>query len=227
MTRTCGLAGVVVLLATLPAWTADGKYAVKTMASPAPKEVKEPLAKLLSDQGVQFSNAKGETIAEVWFRKEVPAKATAAQIKNGLTYREVDETTFLGAVRFDQQVTDYRGQKIKPGAYTMRLGYILMDGDHMGVSPYGEFVLLTPAERDESPDPLKDIKALVQMSKRSTGTSHPGVFMLFPNPKPEDAPKAQDKGTGHWVLFAKGQAAVDGQKAPLGLGLVLIGRAAE
>lgn len=227
MTRTCGLAGVALLLVALPAWTADAKYAIKTMSSPAPKELKEPLAKLLNEQAVQLSNAKGEAIAEVWLRKDVPAKATPAQLKNGLTYREVDETTFLGVIRFDQQVTDYRGQKIKPGAYTMRLGYILMDGDHMGVAPYGEFVLLTPADKDENPGPLKDVKALVQMSKRATGTSHPGVFMLFPNPKPEEAPKFQDKGNGHWVLFVKEQAAIDGQKAPLGLGLVLVGQAAE
>lgn len=227
MTRTCGLAGMVVFLAAFPLLAADAKYTIKTVPEPAPKELKEPFIKLLSDQAVQFSNAKGEAIADIWLRKEVPAKATAEQIKNGLTYREVDETTVLGVIRFQQQVTDYRGQKIKPGAYTMRLGYIKMDGDHMGVAPYTEFILLVPAEKDDKPDPLKDAKALHDLGKRSTGTSHPSVFMLFPNLKPEDAPKLQDKGNNHWVLFAKAEAVVDGKKAPLGIGVTLIGQAAE
>src|SRR5205807_6737297 len=103
---------------------------------------KEPIAKLLTDRSIQLLDQKGTPLCELWFRKEVPAKATPEQIKNGLTYRELDETTLLGAIRIDQLMTDYRKQKIKPGVYTLRLGFQPMDGDHMGTAPYNELGLV-------------------------------------------------------------------------------------
>src|SRR6202011_5762709 len=98
-------------------------------------------------------------ICEVWFRKELPVKATAEQLKNGLTYREVEESTVFGTIRYEQEASDYRKQKIKPGVYTMRLGFQPMDGDHMGTAPYGEFCLLVAAKADEKPD-VMDAKEL-------------------------------------------------------------------
>src|SRR5262245_12376193 len=97
---------------------AEAKHTIKVADAPAPKELKEPLRKLMSERSIQLLDEKGGLIAEFWFRKEVPVKATPEQVKNGLTYREMEETTLLGAVRFDQLFTDYRKQKIKPGVYT-------------------------------------------------------------------------------------------------------------
>src|SRR5262245_17525125 len=88
-------------LAAIPALAADA-YSIKAVTAPVPKELRAPIAQLLSENAVQFLDAKGSPIAHIWFRKEIPAKATPAQIQNGLTYREVEETTILGAVRFDQ-----------------------------------------------------------------------------------------------------------------------------
>src|SRR5581483_8878827 len=108
-------------------------------------------------------------IGQVWFRKEIPAKATPEQLKSGLSYREVEETTLFGAMKVEQQYSDYRRQKIRPGVYTLRLGYQLMDGDHMGTAPYAEFCLLVPAARDESPGPMKEPKLLHERSTRASG----------------------------------------------------------
>src|SRR5262249_39269103 len=148
--------------AVLPAWAAEA-YSVKTATTPVPKELKAAVGNLLSDRSVQFLDPKGNAIGELWFRKEIPAKATPAQVKNGLTYRELDETTLLGAVRFDQAVTDYRKQKIKAGVYTLRLGFQPMDGDHMGTAPYPEFCLLVPANADAKPDTIS-AKELQELS---------------------------------------------------------------
>jgi len=211
---------VLVAAATSRAWAADGAYSIKQADTPAPKELEEPIRKLLDNKSLKLSAINGMTVCELWFRKEVPAKATPEQVKNGLTYRELEESTVIGAVRFDQPSTDYRKQKIKPGVYTLRLGFQPMDGDHMGTAPYGEFCLLAPAQLDTKPD-LIEPKDLRELSAKAIGSAHPGVLLLYPNEKPEDAPKLVDKGSNTWVLTLKEPVTVDGQKAANGLGIAL------
>src|SRR6185295_2345448 len=104
---------------------------------------------------------------------QLPVDATPTQIKNGLTYREIRQTEILGAVRFDQEWTDYRKQKVKPGVYTLRLGFQPTIDDHVGASEHQEFLLVTAAERDEDADILEP-KVLIERSRKSMGTKHPG-----------------------------------------------------
>jgi hypothetical protein len=225
MTRIVSLA-IAAALVGLSA-RAEETYSIKLDKAPPPKELKESFRNLLSDQAVVVLNEKGAKVGEIWLRKDVPAKATPEQIKNGLTYRELEETTFLGVLELAPGYTDFRKQKIRPGVYTLRLAFQPMDGDHMGTAPYPEFCALVPAAREESPEPLKDAKALHERSTRASGTSHPAVLLLFPNSKPADTPKLENKGNETWVLDAKETAMVNGQKVPLGIGLAVIGHAAE
>src|SRR5207253_1684625 len=140
MTRTAGFLGpLVVVLAAAAGPAAAAKYSIKTTAAPAPKELKESFRKLLSDQDIQLLDEKGTAIGDVWLRKDVPVKAAADQLKKGLAYKDLEETTVLGVVRFNQPVTDYRKQRIKPGLYTLRFALQPQDGDHMGTAPYNEF----------------------------------------------------------------------------------------
>jgi hypothetical protein len=227
MRRIRGWVVVGIILAAAPVAAQDGsKYSVKATAAPPPSALKEPIRKLLSEQAIQVADDNGQLLAEIWLRKQVPVQATPEQVKNGLTYREVPETTLLGAVRFDKPFTDYRKQKIKPGVYTLRYGLQPMDGDHMGTAPNPEFCLLVPAGADEKPGTM-DVKELHELSNKAPGGSHPGVLLLFANEKPEDTPKLVDKGNGHWALMMKEEAAAGGQKASLGLGLTLIGQTAN
>jgi hypothetical protein len=205
------------VVAVYPALAAEGKYSVKSAATAPPKELSEPVAKLLGQESIQLLDAKGEVLAELWFRKEIPAKA--ADAKKALTYRDLDETTLLGAVRFAQPWSDYRKQKIKPGVYTLRLGFQPMDGDHMGTAPNPEFCLLSPAGEDKKPDPM-DAKALHEVSAKAAMTSHPAVMLLSPNDQPKDKAELAAKEMDTWVLNLKADTAA---KAPLGLGLTLIG----
>jgi hypothetical protein len=214
----CALLGL-----TGPARAGD-TYTIKPADNAAPKEIQEPIRKLLPERSVQLLDAKGSPICEVWLRKELPVKATPEQIKNGLTYHEMEESTVIGAIRFDQSSSDYRKQKIKPGVYTLRLGFQPMDGDHQGTAPYSEFCLLVPANIDSKPDTM-EAKELREMSAKAIGGSHPGVLLLYPNEKPEMAPQIVDKGEDTWVLNTAAGVTVDGQKKEgiLGLGLALIG----
>src|SRR5262249_21214663 len=143
MFRNAGRVAALLLLTALPARAADA-YSVKVVEAKPPKDVPEEVSKTLGDRSIQLLDGKNEVLVELWFRKELPGKATDAQIKNGLTYREIPETTLFGVMQVHKQVTDYRKQKISPGVYTLRLAFQPMDGDHMGTAPYGEFCLTSP-----------------------------------------------------------------------------------
>jgi hypothetical protein len=200
------------ILTVHPALAAEGKYSIKSANTAPPKELSEPVAKLLSQESVQLVDAKGELLAELWLRKEVPAKGGDA--KKGLTYRDLEETTLLGAVRFPKPWTDYRKQKIKPGVYTLRLGFQPMDGDHMGTAPYPEFCLLSPAAEDKKPDAM-DAKALHEMSAKASMATHPAVMLLYPTDQPKEKAELAAKENDTWVVNLKAGA--------LGLGLTLVG----
>ncbi len=204
----------------LPA-VAPAQYTIKTGDTSPPKELDKAVRDALAPTSVRFLKG-GAVLAELWFRKDVPSTAKGAQLKAGITYRDVPETTLMGAVRFDKQVTDYRKQKIKPGVYTLRLGFQPMDGDHMGTAPNPEFFLICPAKDDKTTAPMKDAKELQDLSIKATGTSHPGVFELMPVKDPGAAPKLQKSG-GNWVLAWHMAASSQGETGTLPFGLTLIG----
>jgi hypothetical protein len=219
--RTLGAAAIVLVVAVLPIRAADA-YSVKTAdKTAAPEEVQEPIRKLLADRCTRLLDAKGDVLAELWFRKDVPAKATDEQIKNGLTYKEVPETTVFGVVRFPKRITDYRKQKIPAGVYTLRLANQPMDGDHMGTAPFSEFLLLSPAAEDKKPD-LMEPKALQELSGKTT-KGHPGVLLLFPGMGGTTEPKLEKKEENHWVLMIQQAVKIGDKKATLPIGLTLIG----
>lgn len=224
MFRTTGLIAAGVLLPAALAFAAGSKYTIKTSKLPPPQELAEPIRSLMSDQAVQLLDSKGTVLCAVWFRKSLPVKATAEQLKNGLAYHDLEESTVLGAIRFDQPSSDYRKHKVKPGVYTLRLGSQPMDGDHMGTAPYPEFCLVLSAKEDVKPDVL-ETKQLQEMSAKAMGSSHPGVFLLFPNEKPLPIPQLVEKENNQWVLLASEPVSAPGQKgaASLGVGLTLIG----
>lgn len=198
-------------------------YSIKVVADQAPpKELAEPIRKLLDNRAIQLQDGKGETLMELWFRKEVPVKATRAQIDNGLTYREVPSSTILGAMRVHKRATDYKKQKVPVGVYTLRFGIQPADGDHMGTAPYNEFCLACPAAEDKKAD-LLAVKELRELSARTTD-NHPAVFVLFPGGKEAGAePKLVMKPGPHRVLFLRLQAKAGDLKAVLPFGLNLVG----
>jgi hypothetical protein len=224
MSRT--LPVLVALVLSTSSAPAANPFSIKaTDKAEPPKELKDGIRKLLAEKSVQFLDDKGNQLAEIWFRNELPVKATDAQIQNGLTYQEVSPSTLVGAVRIKDTLSDYRKQKIKGGVYTMRLAIQPMDGDHMGTAPHGEFLLLVPASEDEGKESLEPEK-LHELSKKASGTGHPAIFLLFPVAKKDlgKAPALQMREGKHWVLNVTQDITVDGKKkGTLGIGLNLIG----
>jgi len=223
MTRRSLVAAAVVLTALAGRTAAqDTKLTVKVESTPPPSELSAPVRALLDSKALSVSDGQGKLLCTVWPRKTLESKATAEQVQGGLTYTSLEESTVLGAVKFPAVWTDYRKQKIQPGVYTLRLGIQPMDGDHMGTAPYNEFALLSPAGKDQKPDPLES-KALTELSSTSTTRKHPGIMLLFPNPKPAEGPSVEAKPNEHWVLNFKCPVSAAGQKAALGFALVVVG----
>ena len=52
---------------------------------------------------------------------------------------------------FPKGMSDYRGQAIPPGSYTLRYAMLPQDGNHMGVAPNPDFLLAIPAAIDSDP----------------------------------------------------------------------------
>jgi hypothetical protein len=217
-------ASALLLLTSASPSAQGGKYSVKAVKAEPPKELKGDIAKLLSPEAIQLEGGSGGAVCTVWLRKEVPAEATAEQVQNGLTYRELAQTMLLGAIRFDRDWTDIRKQKVKAGVYTMRLGFQPEDGDHAGASPTKDFVVLVAAAKEKGPGTMEP-KELQELSQKSIDTGHPAVFMLYPNPKPGAAPQLEMKDGKYWVVNTKENVLAAGKKTTIGIGLTLVGHA--
>src|SRR5262245_33133534 len=218
-------AALVLLFAAYPVPGQDKQFSIKPVATEPPKELSDAIRGQLDSKSIQLLDPAGAPICEVWFRKVLPSDATPDQVKNGLTYRELKETTVVGAVRFAQAWTDYRKTKVKTGVYTLRLGFQPADGDHQGKSTYTEFLVLSAAGKDTKLDTMTQ-KALVEMSMKSIDAGHPGVFMLFPNNKAA-GPTLVGMEKNHWVLQVPVAVEASGVKGTIGFGLTLVGEADE
>ncbi len=203
-------------------WADPPALTVKAVSESPPDDLAEPVRVLLGKEAFTVAEKDGDAVLMVWFRTTIPAKATAEQIKNGLTYREIPEGEILGAVKFAKTFIDYRKQEIAAGTYTLRFGVQPDVGDHMGTTPHPEFALLSPAAKDKTAEAL-DLKTLIKQSSGATNGDHPGVMLLFPHAAKDDGPKLADKEDGVKVLLVRRAVDADGTKTALGFALTVAG----
>ncbi|MDO8680320.1 MAG: hypothetical protein Q7R30_17515 [Acidobacteriota bacterium] len=158
----------------------------------------------------------GESTIEFWWVNGVAITAA------GPGWSNVEGGTLVGALRVTGMFKEIRGKVVKPGVYTLRYGQQPQNGDHLGISPFREFLLLSPAAVDRDPK-VPGFDGAVALSKQTIGTSHPASLSLDP---PEDAPgavlSAYKNDSGHdGVVFEVKQA---GQAAAtIKFGLILVG----
>ena len=60
------------------------------------------------------------------------------------TWSEIKEGTLVGAVKIEKDFRDIRGRVVKAGTFRIRYGIQPANGDHLGVSPYRDFLLFLP-----------------------------------------------------------------------------------
>jgi hypothetical protein len=168
----------------------------------------------VAKEGAKVLDAAGKVICEVWMRSPIPTGPKSEE--QAVTLPEVAHGTFMGVVSFPQKYSDRRGQQIKAGVYTMRYSYFPQNGDHQGVAPQRDFLLLTPAGEDKELASKPDFNTLTEMSRKASGTPHPSVFSFW---KEEEnfKPGLQAMGEHDWVLYT--------DAGGIKLGIILVGSA--
>jgi hypothetical protein len=185
---------------------------------PIPKELAAAVAASLAPEGVHTET--GKATLDFWFVKSLAVKGDAS------SWSAVEEGTLVGAVRVAASHPDIRGKTIKPGVYTLRYGIQPSNGDHLGVSPFREFLLLAPAALDTDPAP-KGHEGTIELSKEAIGGSHPAVLSIDP---PVAGAKDATLGThttelGHTsVIVEVPLSRGSGAAGALRFGIVLVGR---
>ena len=177
-------------------------YKLEPLAMAAPG-LPDAYAKAIQSQGVRVVGASGGDSGawcEVWLAKSVPvgAKPEDAAISFGIA-----QGTLLGVIRFPGKGADRRGQVIAAGVYTLRYSLFPVDGAHSGVAPQRDFALLTPLAGDPDPSAHPAFDDLVKMSRKASGSPHPGVLSLETPPAGAAAPSVVKEGEHDWTLTVK------------------------
>jgi hypothetical protein len=219
----CAAALLALASLLLRAQAQEGKFSLKSTDAPAPAAVNEAIRKELGP-ALRLHDVAGKLVAELWFRKTIATDVSAAQVKKGVTYRDLKPGELFGAVQFHEGWKDYRKHKIKAGVYTLRLARQPTDGKHTAdISEYPDFLLVVSARDDASPGVMDPMK-LEEMSGDSIGAAHPGVFMLAPNPRPGTAAELAARPRNQWVVNARADLVSGGQPVgTLGIGLTVVG----
>lgn len=222
--RRAGLLLALACLLPQAAAQEGGKFTLKTTEAAPPAALNEAIRKELAPQAMRLYDPAGKLVADVWFRKTIPAELNQAQVKKGVTYRELKQGELFGAIQLHETWRDYRKHKIKADVYTLRLAFQPTDGKHTAdVSEYPDFLLVVGAKEDTSPEPMDPMK-LAEISGDSIGAAHPGIFMLAPNPRPGPAPDLAARPRNQWVLNGRAELRSGGQSVgTLGIGLTLVG----
>ena len=172
-------------------------------SDPVPTEIAAAVAAKVAPGGVR-ATASGTAIT-FWWVADLPAASWA----------EVPEGTLVGAVKLDADVRDIRGRMMKAGVYTLRYAVQPKTDDHFGVSPFRNFLLLSPAAADKDPA-ATDHDGALALSTQTLGGKHPAVLSIDP-PAGKDAPlSVYTTDLDHKSLIV--------EIGKLKFGIVLIGR---
>ena len=198
----------------------SGSLTATTRSAAPPSELAPVIASLLSNEAVGVTAAKPAATLEFWWVKALSMKAGTG----AASWAEVEEGTLVGVVKISADYRDIRGHVVKAGVYTLRFGIQPQNGDHLGVSPFREFLLLGPAAIDTEPA-ARGHDVTIDISKQSIGGSHPAVWSIDP-PVATEAPLQPHKTElGHEAIVMQVPITRGGQPGgTLKFGVVLVGK---
>jgi hypothetical protein len=176
--------------------------------------VSAPVTQVLDSQGQRLTLPDDTALCDIWMRKNVPART--AKDSGGVLYPELVESVLVGVISFPQAAADFRGQPIAPGTYTMRYALMPDDGNHLGVAPDRDFLLLVRAADDPDPAAVFKFADLVGLSRKAMGSNHPGVFSLTES-KAGSALTLVKNAEDHWIFSGAVMKLDSGKDLPLSL----------
>ena len=209
-----------ILIAAAAAWASPADFKVEPTGACDRPGTSASVKASLQAEGLRVSDASG-ALCELWLRKAIPVDASAS----AGSYSAMAPGTFAGVIAYTGKGGDFRGQGIKPGVYTMRYALLPADGNHMGVSPTTDYFMLSPAEADSDPNVAIEYEKLLDLSRKASGTNHPGVIYLVAPAAPGKA-GMRDLGDNHHALDAvtKGMKPGGGPEIDFPLAIVLVGK---
>ncbi|WP_169974312.1 hypothetical protein [Tautonia rosea] len=159
--------------------SAQDSYSTEVLSEAPPEDLAAPLRETLAEEGIRVLDAKGEPYLDLWLRKSLPTQGEITGPTGSVIFPYLQVGELIGAVRFAEDTGDYKDQIILPGVYTMRYGMQPVDGNHLGVSKFRDYVLLSLPDEDIElePIPQDDLNAV---STGPSATNHPSVFLLLP-----------------------------------------------
>lgn len=182
----------VLLLASTAAFA---QFKLEPAGQP-PAEVAPDILVTLSKSGTKIETETGATLAEIWMRASAPRIPPEPQ-SNGAP-SGMPSGALLGVLRFPGKGSDMRGQTLAPGSYTLRY----LGASNKADEQHRDFILLLPASIDTSTHTITRFDALLDESRKATGTGNPamlGFWKAGSNFKPGIA----KSGPADWLLQTK------------------------
>lgn len=217
MNRFCSAAVCLIAISAGSVLAADGKLA---SVEKVPAGVSEKVAATLNAAGQQVV-IDGKPVCTVWLAKEMAIKPdfkATLSIKYPLTQGQL--VGVLEVVK-KSEFTDFRGQDVAVGVYTLRYGQQPVDGNHVGTSDLSDFLLAIPAKADVDPAIPATPQDLFKLSAKTAGSNHPAIYSLLP-PKGDDKTPSLSHEKELWImrLTADGKSPAGAVKVPLRLVIV-------
>jgi hypothetical protein len=192
-------------------------YKAESAGAPPPDVPKE-IQEMLDPQGARVVSDQGATVCEMWLRKNIPTNPNPSG-SSDILFGALSEGTFLGVLHFPNAATDFRNQAIKAGLYALRYALIPQDGNHMGVNPYRDALVLAPLAADKDPGKAASFDELVKLGRLGSGTPHPG-FLVGAQPSGNQFPSVVKDAQGRWNLQLKAH----GQGGDFPLAFTVVGK---
>jgi hypothetical protein len=211
------LAAICAILILGQTALAADEYKVEKLDDGPPADVlsAEVVAKL-APTGHKVVAADGKTVCEIWLAKQLDVKPNFEPTLTILY--PLRSGSLVGALRFPQKGSDFRGQEIASGVYTLRYADQPEDGNHIGTFETRDFLLMLPAAADRDPKTLEG-DDFFATSAEAAGSTHPAIIPLL-KPRAGDAPAMRHVEDMEWWVL----------RLPAGkqtLELVVEGKAAE
>ena len=174
--------------------------------------VPDAVRQVLDSRGYRVLLDEESLACELWLRKNVPGQPK--KDSQDVIYTQLAESTLIGVLHFPKVGSDFRGEAIPAGFYTLRYALIPNDGNHLGVAPNRDFLLLIPAASDADPNASFKSQDLNALSRAATGTRHPGPLSMVP--PTGTTPAVSKDEQDHWI-FSAAMKLVSGEALPFAL----------
>lgn len=185
---------------------------VESLGALTDSSVADSVRSGLENKGYRITLEDGSVACELWFMKGIAGQSKEVA---GAVYSELAESTLVGVLHFSQPGSDYRGQPIASGYYTLRYELLPNDGNHLGAAANRDFLLLVPAAADKDPATNPKPAEVIELSRKASGTHHPAPLSLV-QPDNSPSPSVTKAEEDHWI-FTGTTKLVSGREMPIAL----------